>query len=80
MKKAIAEATKLAHQEMDASLESEGHLHEPLNTAIEDTVIELALPIASPPDDPILAVGSSSYQVLAETEPDHEDVANDVHE
>ena len=51
-----------------------------MNTAIDATVIELALPIASPPDDPILAVGSSSYPVLAETEPDHEDVTNDVHE
>ena len=79
MKKAIAEATKLAHLEMDASLASEGHLDESLNTAIDATVIELALPIASPPDDPILAVGSSSDEVIVEADPDRED-ANDIHE
>ena len=81
MKKAISQATILAHEEIDSSLESEGRRDEQLNHAIDTTVIELALPIsASPSDDPILCIGSSSDQVLAETEPEHEEEANDIHE
>ena len=76
MKKAISQATILAHEEIDSSLESEGRRDEQLNHAIDTTVIELALPS----DDPILCIGSSSDQVLAETEPEHEEEANDIHE